>query len=198
MGFSHGSNDAQKTMGIICLALIGATKAGTLNQAPEGLHFLRTAPDAAGAIPIWIKVTCAVTMSLGTAVGGWKIIKTMGLQIVKLQTIHGFAAETTAATVLMVAQSYGMPVSTTHAIKYQHHGGGACPAAWGVESSGHQADPMCGGANAARDWAARVCDHAFLAGALKFARFCAGTIPPLPERGILIDSAPFSPAISSI
>ena len=116
MGFSHGSNDAQKTMGIICLALIGATKAGTLDQAPEWLHFLRTAPDSAGAIPLWIKVTCAIIMSLGTAAGGWKIIKTMGHQMVKLQTIHGFAAETTAATVLMVAQGYGMPVSTTHAI----------------------------------------------------------------------------------
>lgn len=116
MGFSHGSNDAQKTMGIICLTLIGATKAGTLANAPEWLHFLRTGAEAANAIPIWIKVTCAVIMSAGTAAGGWKIIKTMGHKMVKLQPIHGFAAETTAATVLMVAQSYGMPVSTTHAI----------------------------------------------------------------------------------
>ena len=116
MGFSHGSNDAQKTMGIICLALIAATKAGTLSQAPEWLHFLRTAPEAAGAIPLWIKVVCAVTMSLGTAAGGWKIIQTMGHKMVKLQPVHGFAAETTAASVLMVAQSFGMPVSTTHAI----------------------------------------------------------------------------------
>jgi PiT family inorganic phosphate transporter len=116
MGFSHGSNDAQKTMGIICLTLIAATQAGTLNHAPEWLHFMRTGPDAANAIPIWIKVTCATIMSLGTAAGGWKIIKTMGHKMVKLQPVHGFAAETTAATVLMVAQSYGMPVSTTHAI----------------------------------------------------------------------------------
>ncbi|MEQ1860556.1 MAG: inorganic phosphate transporter [Chthoniobacteraceae bacterium] len=116
MGFSHGSNDAQKTMGIICLALIAATKAGTLKEAPGWLEFLRTAPDAVNAIPIWIKVTCAVVMSAGTAAGGWKIIKTMGHKMVKLQPIHGFAAETTAATVLMAAQSLGMPVSTTHAI----------------------------------------------------------------------------------
>jgi PiT family inorganic phosphate transporter len=116
MGFSHGSNDAQKTMGIICLALIGATKAGTLVGAPEWLQFLHTTPEEANAIPVWIKVTCAIVMSLGTAAGGWKIIKTMGHKMVKLQPIHGFAAETTAATVLMAAQSLGMPVSTTHAI----------------------------------------------------------------------------------
>ena len=116
MGFSHGSNDAQKTMGIICLALITATKAGTLDQAPSWLHFLRTAPEAAASIPLWIKLSCALVMSAGTAAGGWKIIQTMGHKMVKLQPIHGFAAETTAASVLMVAQSFGMPVSTTHAI----------------------------------------------------------------------------------
>ncbi|HET6407693.1 MAG TPA: inorganic phosphate transporter [Chthoniobacteraceae bacterium] len=116
MGFSHGTNDAQKTMGIICLTLIAATRAGTLDDAPAWLHFLRTLPEAANSIPIWIKVSCAITMAMGTAAGGWKIIKTMGHKMVKLQPIHGFAAETTAATVLMAAQSLGMPVSTTHAI----------------------------------------------------------------------------------
>src|SRR4029450_11702099 len=116
MGFSHGTNDAQKTMGIICLALIAATNAGTLDNAPGWLHFLATVPEAASNIPIWIKVSCALPMALGTAAGGWKIIKTMGHKMVKLQPIHGFAAETTAASVLMVAQSMGMPVSTTHAI----------------------------------------------------------------------------------
>jgi inorganic phosphate transporter, PiT family len=116
MGFSHGTNDAQKTMGIICLTLIAATKSGTIDNAPGWLHFLSTAPDAADNIPIWIKVSCAVVMALGTAAGGWKIIKTMGHKMVKLQPIHGFAAETTAASVLMTAQSMGMPVSTTHAI----------------------------------------------------------------------------------
>lgn len=116
MGFSHGTNDAQKTMGIITLALVAATKAGTLDDAPTWLHFLRTLPAAVGSIPIWIKASCAIVMALGTAAGGWKIIKTMGHKMVKLQPIHGFAAETTAASVLMVAGHFGMPVSTTHAI----------------------------------------------------------------------------------
>ena len=67
-------------------------------------------------VPNWVVVVCALTMGLGTAAGGWKIIKTMGHKMVKLQPVHGFAAETTAATVLAVTASYGMPVSTTHAI----------------------------------------------------------------------------------
>jgi inorganic phosphate transporter, PiT family len=120
MGFSHGSNDAQKTMGIIALALVGAEKAGTLVQLPSWLQFLHhpMSVDAAGTegIASWIKVTCALVMAAGTAAGGWKIIKTMGHKMVKLQPVHGFAAETTAATVLSVAAHFGMPVSTTHAI----------------------------------------------------------------------------------
>jgi PiT family inorganic phosphate transporter len=120
MGFSHGSNDAQKTMGIIALALVGAEKAGTLHEIPQWLEFLRHPMiiDASGkeAIATWIKIVCALTMAFGTAAGGWKIIKTMGHKMVKLQPVHGFAAETTAATVLSVAAHYGMPVSTTHAI----------------------------------------------------------------------------------
>lgn len=120
MGFSHGSNDAQKTMGIIALALVGADKAGTLKEIPQWLEFLRhpMVADAAGkeAIATWIKIVCALTMAFGTAAGGWKIIKTMGHKMVKLQPVHGFAAETTAATVLSVAAHFGMPVSTTHAI----------------------------------------------------------------------------------
>ena len=120
MGFSHGSNDAQKTMGIIALALAGAEKAGTLHEIPQWLEFLRhpMVADAAGkeGIATWIKIVCALTMAFGTAAGGWKIIKTMGHKMVKLQAVHGFAAETTAATVLSVAAHFGMPVSTTHAI----------------------------------------------------------------------------------
>jgi inorganic phosphate transporter, PiT family len=118
MGFSHGSNDAQKTMGIIALALVAATKAGSLDHAPEALAFLHLPSLGPNNdhIPAWIKVTCALVMAAGTAAGGWKIIKTLGHKMVKLQTIHGFAAETTAATVLMSAQALGMPVSTTHAI----------------------------------------------------------------------------------
>jgi PiT family inorganic phosphate transporter len=120
MGFSHGSNDAQKTMGIIALAIVGADKAGDLVNLPEWLAFLHhpMVKDAAGkeGIAIWIKVSCALTMAAGTAAGGWRIIKTMGHKMVKLQPVHGFAAETTAATVLMTAAHFGMPVSTTHAI----------------------------------------------------------------------------------
>lgn len=120
MGFAHGSNDAQKTMGIIALALAAGVKDGSLTQIPEWLTFLRH-PMVAGAdgkevIAAWIKVICALTMAAGTAAGGWRIIKTMGHKMVKLQPVNGFAAETAGATVLMVAAHYGMPVSTTHAI----------------------------------------------------------------------------------
>jgi phosphate/sulfate permease len=241
MGFAHGLADAQKTMGIITLALVTATTAGSLNGIPSALHFLRmdksqlaeqqivalekgapdpvqharvlsaeadqlktgefkeafhalayhafaAAGDAAGAerelklaqathqaaldreaarwlpklpllgpmvaakptdwlktlkaetdvaakegkpvvpaaakkvkslapdVPAWIKIVCALTMAAGTAAGGWKIIKTMGHKMVKLQPVHGFAAETTAATVLAITGQFGMTVSTTHAI----------------------------------------------------------------------------------
>ncbi|HYV31219.1 MAG TPA: inorganic phosphate transporter [Candidatus Binatia bacterium] len=67
-------------------------------------------------IPSWVVVLCALTMAAGTAAGGWRIIKTLGHKVVKLQPVHGFAAETTAASVLAVAASLGMPISTTHAI----------------------------------------------------------------------------------
>ena len=128
MGFSHGSNDAQKTMGIIALALLAATKAGTFDHLPGWLHFLYTPEAAKGQhqdITTWIKVVCATTMCLGTAAGGWRIIKTMGHKMVKLQPVHGFAAETTAATILFVAAQMGMPVSTTHAISTSIMGVGA-------------------------------------------------------------------------
>jgi len=68
------------------------------------------------AVPNWVVVVCALTMALGTAAGGWRIIKTLGHKMVKLQPVHGFAAETTAATVLLVTANLGMPVSTTHVI----------------------------------------------------------------------------------
>lgn len=90
-------------------------KAGLTNDKTVIKSLLTRAADLEG-IPLWIKVTCAIIMALGTAAGGWKIIKTMGHKMVKLQPVHGFAAETTGASVLMAAQSFGMPVSTTHAI----------------------------------------------------------------------------------
>jgi len=119
MGVSHGSNDAQKTMGIIALALVAATTAGTFDELPGWLNFLRIAEPTPGNpldIKLWIKIICALTMAAGTAAGGWRIIKTLGHKMVRLHPVHGFAAETTSATVLATAAHLGMPVSTTHAI----------------------------------------------------------------------------------
>jgi PiT family inorganic phosphate transporter len=118
MGLSHGLNDAQKTMGIIALALAGATAAGTLDHVPAWLHFLRVEEDASRQfeIAVWIKVLCALVMAAGTAVGGWRIIKTLGHKMVKLHPINGFAAETASATVILTASHFGIPVSTTHNI----------------------------------------------------------------------------------
>jgi len=119
MGFSHGTNDAQKTMGIIALALVAATGAGTFHDLPNWLAFLNTPEPPAGQsleIAPWIKVVCALTMAAGTAAGGWRIIRTLGHKMVKLHPVNGFAAEATGASVLVVAAHFGMPVSTTHAI----------------------------------------------------------------------------------
>ncbi len=120
MGFSHGTNDAQKTMGIIALALAAAVKAGTLAQLPEWLDFLRhpmvLTTDGKEVIAPWIKVVCALTMAAGTAAGGWRIIRTMGQKMVKILPVNGFAADFAAASVLMTAAQFGMPVSTTHAV----------------------------------------------------------------------------------
>jgi len=119
MGLMHGTNDAQKTMGIISLALLTATQQGVLSDVPEWLNFLRIETPLAGQsmiIPSWIKVACAIVMAGGTAVGGWKIIRTLGHKLVKLQPIHGFAAETSSSLVIMAASHYGIPVSTTHNI----------------------------------------------------------------------------------
>jgi len=98
MAFSHGSNDAQKTMGIITLALVASGQIGTF------------------AIPLWVKVACAIAMALGTYSGGWRIIHTLGSKVIKLDPIHGFAAETSAASVIQLATHFGFPVSTTHTI----------------------------------------------------------------------------------
>ncbi|WP_295443691.1 inorganic phosphate transporter [uncultured Thiodictyon sp.] len=127
MGLAHGLNDAQKTMGIIALALVSAQHAGTLDALPSWLSWLHPSPAALakGDIDLWIKLTCAVTMAAGTAIGGWRIIKTLGHKIVRLHPIHGFAAETSAATVITIASSLGIPVSTTHNISAAIMGVGA-------------------------------------------------------------------------
>jgi inorganic phosphate transporter, PiT family len=98
MAFAHGSNDAQKTMGIITLALFSAGVIPTIE------------------VPVWVIAISATAISLGTAMGGWRIMHTMGHRVVELEPIHGFAAETTAATVIYTAAHFGMPVSTTHVI----------------------------------------------------------------------------------
>jgi PiT family inorganic phosphate transporter len=115
----HGTNDAQKTMGIIALTLLAATKAGQFEHLPGWLGFLQTPEPAPGKdmeIRLWIKVVCALTMAAGTAVGGWRIIKTLGHKMVKLHPINGFAAETSSAAVILAATHLGIPVSTTHNI----------------------------------------------------------------------------------
>ncbi len=128
MGFMHGTNDAQKTMGIIALTLLGATTAGQLENLPGWLSFLYTPAPLPGKemeIAVWIKVVCALTMAAGTAVGGWRIVKTLGHKMVKLHPINGFAAETASATVILAATHLGIPVSTTHNISAAIMGVGA-------------------------------------------------------------------------
>ncbi len=127
MGLSHGMNDAQKTMGIIALALAGATAAGTFEGLPDMLSFLRIEEDAGKQfeIALWIKIVCALVMAAGTAAGGWRIIKTLGHKMVKLHPVNGFAAETASATVIIAASHFGIPVSTTHNISSAIMGVGA-------------------------------------------------------------------------
>ena len=98
MAFSHGTADAQKSMGVITMALVSYGYLTTFE------------------VPTWVKVACAVAMALGTAAGGWRIIKTVGRDFVKLQPVHGFCVETASAGVILGASAIGMPTSTTHVI----------------------------------------------------------------------------------
>jgi PiT family inorganic phosphate transporter len=113
MAWSHGFADGQKTMGVMALAVFAATQAGQLEHLPPWLHFLRTPRFE---IATWVKWSCGVSMAMGTYLGGWKIIKTLGHRLVSLKPVNGFAAETTGATILLVTGILGMPVSTTHSI----------------------------------------------------------------------------------
>ncbi len=99
VAFSHGTNDAQKTMGIITLALISSGLLG-----------------AGADVPLWVKVICALTMALGTSVGGWKIMKTMGGGVTRLNSAGGFVAQTTSAVVIEGMSLIGAPISTTQVI----------------------------------------------------------------------------------
>jgi len=131
MAHSHGTNDAQKTTGIITLALFTGTKAGRFNELPAWLHFLQT--PTFGSVPAWVKILCALTMAAGTAAGGWRIIRTLGHRMVKLQPVHGFAAETSAALIIQGASLYGIPLSTTHVISTSIMGVGAVKRFSGVK-----------------------------------------------------------------
>jgi PiT family inorganic phosphate transporter len=135
MGLSHGTNDAQKTMGIITLALFAGTQAGLFRDLPWVFSFLQTPQFE---VHVWVKVICSLTMAAGTMAGGWRIIRTLGHRMVRLQPIHGFAAETTAATVIQIATHWGIPLSTTHVISASIMGVGATrrlsAVKWGVVS----------------------------------------------------------------
>jgi PiT family inorganic phosphate transporter len=96
--FSHGTNDAQKTMGIITFALVAGGFQSTLD------------------VQLWVKIVCAAAMALGTSVGGWKIIRTVGSKIIKLEPANGFAADLSSAMIIIMATLFKMPVSTTHVI----------------------------------------------------------------------------------
>ena len=98
MAFGHGSNDAQKVMGIITLSLFSS---GYLNSM---------------SVPLWVILICALAMGMGTAMGGWRVIKTLGVSMLKLEPVHGFAAETSATGIILGASFMGLPVSTTHVI----------------------------------------------------------------------------------
>ena len=124
MAFSHGANDAQKTMGIITLALV-LDEAGTGAGVPSEFD-----------IPLWVILSAGLVMGIGTMVGGWRVIRTIGLRLTKLEPVHGFAAETGAAAVIFGAARFGIPVSTTHAIGSAIMGVGATErlsaVRWGV------------------------------------------------------------------
>ena len=118
MAFSHGSNDGQKFIGVFTLSLL---LGGILPSFQ---------------VPLWVIFLCALTMGVGTAVGGWRIVKTMGLRLTKLEPVHGFAAETAAALTIEIATRLGIPLSTTHTINTAIVGVGATrrfsAVRWGV------------------------------------------------------------------
>ena len=122
MSYSHGNNDAQKTMGIITLALIAS------NVLPEG-----------SGVPMWVKITCAATMALGTSIGGGRIMKTVGNGVTKLDSALGFAAQVSSAVAIETMTALGAPVSTTQVLTTSIMGAGSVRGAkkvkWGMAGS---------------------------------------------------------------
>jgi len=120
VAFTHGTNDAQKTMGVITLALI-------VSGHQSGEHF---------NVPLWVKISAASAMAAGTYAGGWRIIRTLGHRVAKLEPPQGFAAQTSTAVILWVTARYGYPVSTTHTVSGSVLGAGASTrlsaVRWGV------------------------------------------------------------------
>ena len=121
MAFSHGSNDGQKFMGVFTLALMVG---GVIPQSDKFY------------VPWYVILICSVAMAIGTAIGGWRIIRTLGMRLVKITPVQGFAAETGAATAIVVASHFGIPLSTTHTISTSIMGVGAAKrfsaVRWGV------------------------------------------------------------------
>jgi PiT family inorganic phosphate transporter len=120
LALSHGTNDAQKTMGVITLALIAHG-----DIASKGFH-----------VPDWVVITAASSIALGTFTGGWRIIKTMGSRIIKMDPAQGFAAQGAGTAVILAASTVGYPLSTTHVISGGITGAGAAKSLsavrWGV------------------------------------------------------------------
>jgi PiT family inorganic phosphate transporter len=135
MAFSHGSNDAQKSMGIITLALLAFGAAG--HALPSWMP--RWVMPSGEAVPTWVIVACAGAIAVGTAAGGTRIIKTMGTKIIKITPLQGFAAETAGALTILGASHLGVPVSTTHCINACIMGVGASKrfsaVRWGVATN---------------------------------------------------------------
>ncbi|MFM7283012.1 MAG: anion permease [Planctomycetia bacterium] len=136
MAFSHGSNDAQKSMGIITLALLSFSAAG--HSLPDGWPDWILPVDAQH-VPYWVILVCAIAIALGTAAGGVRIIKTMGTKIIRISPLQGFAAETAGASTILMASHFGIPISTTHAINACIMGVGASKrisaVRWGVATN---------------------------------------------------------------
>ena len=134
MAFAHGSNDAQKSMGIITLALLSVVASDQGHLLPTWM--LPGDANDKHTVPLWVIFACAGAIALGTAAGGKRIIKTMGSKIIRITPLQGFVAETAGAVTILFASKFGIPVSTTHCISASIMGVGAArrlsAVRWGV------------------------------------------------------------------